>query len=366
MQEDKRKEKSRARVLTGFWVRVLCFAVLALSALGYAAYALTPKNDYGICSMLQYYKQPRDSIDVLVVGTSIGYAGVNTNVLWEEYGIAAYDLCSAEQPFWITYYQLKEALKTQRPKVILLDAKPAIYTQDYSKKGRIILSTYGILSPENRIGAIKASLENQSKLRDYVLMFPVLHNRYKQDFEADMLAFPPDNGGRGENWKGFIEEDNVEQHNRPSFVWNSVKRNINAREEEYVRKIFELAHEENIPLFVVCLPNPDYNNDHMYMNYLWSIAEEYNVSGIDGEIGINYNDVNLRFGLRYSSCFADWQHLNVKGSIVFSKKLGQDLKDRYDLPDRRGDETYETWQAAADEWYARLSEFESSGVEASQ
>ena len=365
MKEENRQEKSRARVLTGFWVRTLCFVVLAISALGYAAYALIPKSDYGICSMLNFYNQPRDSIDVLVVGTSIGYAGINTNVLWEEYGIAAYDLCSAEQPFWITYYQLKEALKTQKPKVILLDAKPAIYTQDYSKKGRIILSTYGILSPENRIAAIKASLEDQSKLRDYILIFPVLHNGYDKITE-DMFAFPPTNGDRGSNWKGFIEEDAVEQHSRPSFVWNNVRRNINAREEEYVRKIFELAEEEGIPLFVVCLPNPDYNNDHMYMNYLWSIAEEYNVSGIEGEIGINYNDFELRYGLRYSSCFADWQHLNVKGSIIFSKKLGEDLKARYDLPDRRGDEAYTTWQAAADEWYEKLPEFESSGVEAKQ
>ena len=363
MQEDKRQEKSRARVLAGFWARALCFVVLALLALGYAAYALTPKNDYGICSMLHYYRQPQDTVDVLVVGTSIGYAGVNTNVLWEEYGIAAYDLCSAEQPFWVTYYQLKEALKTQRPKVILLDAKPAIYTQDYGKKGRIILSTYGILSPENRIGAIRASLEDPGKLRDYLLMFPVLHNGYSK-IEPEMLAFPPDNGERGQNWKGFIEVDTVEQHSRPSLVWNSVRRNINEREEEYVRKIFELAKQEGIPLFIVCMPNPDYANDHMYMNYLWSLAKEYGASGLEDEVGINYNDPKLRFGLRYSSCFADWQHLNVKGSVIFSRRLGEDLKARYDLPDRRGDGNYASWQAAADEWYARLPEFESSGVEA--
>ena len=366
MQEGtERREKSRTGVLAAFWARALCFAVLAISALGYAAYALIPKHDYGICSMLHFYSQPRDTVDVLVVGTSIGYAGINPNVLWEEYGIAAYDLCSAEQPFWFTYYQLKEALKTQRPKVILLDAKPAIYTQDYSKKGRIILSTYGSLSPENRIAAIRASLEDPAKLRDYLLMFPVLHNGYDK-IEPQMLAFPPDNGGRGQNWKGYIEVDMVEQHSRPSFVWNRVRRNINAREEEYVRKIFELAREENTPMFLVCLPNPDYANDHMYMNYLWSLAEEYGVSGVEGEVGINYNQPDLRFGLRYSSCFADWQHLNVKGSVLFSKRLGEDLKARFDLPDRRGDERYASWQAAADEWYARYPTFESAGVEGSQ
>ena len=356
------REKRRAGVLAAFWARALCFAVLLAAALGYAAYALIPKYDYGICSMLNHYRQPRESVDVLVVGTSIAYAGINTNVLWEEYGIAAYDLCSAEQPFWDSYYILKEALKTQRPRLIILDAKPAIYTQDYSRRSRIIMSTFGILSPENRLGAIRASLEDPDEVRDYLLAFPVLHNGYSK-LEGSMLAFPPDNGDRGSAWKGFIEVDTVEKHSKPSFVWNSVKRPINAREEEYVRKIFALAKEEGIPLLLVCMPNPDYKEDHMYMNYLWHVAEEYGASGLEGEVGINYNHPDLRFGLRYSSCFADWQHLNVKGSMIFSKRLGEDLKARYDLPDRRGDPAWASWQEAADAWYARLLDFASSGLE---
>ena len=143
----------RKRVLAAFWARLVCFALLTLAALWYTAYVLIPKHDYGVCSMMHYYRQPRDTVDVLAVGTSIAYAGINTNVLWEEYGIAAYDLCSAEQPFWVTYYTLQEALKTQTPRVILLDAKPAMYTKDYSKRGRIIMSTFGIRSLDNRLGA---------------------------------------------------------------------------------------------------------------------------------------------------------------------------------------------------------------------
>lgn len=87
-----------------------------MALLAYAAYVLTPKYDYGICSMLNLYRQPENSVDVLAVGTSLFYAGINTNVLWDEYGIAAYNLCSAEQPFWVSYYTIREALKTQRPR----------------------------------------------------------------------------------------------------------------------------------------------------------------------------------------------------------------------------------------------------------
>ena len=346
---------SRKRQLAAFWLRLLCFVLLAVLTLSYANYVLTPKYDYGICSMTNLYRQPDHSIDVLAVGTSLLYAGVNTNILWDEYGIAAYNLCSAEQPFWVSYYVIREALKTQRPQVILLDAKPAIYTQDYSRHGRTILSTFGIRGLENRIGAILACVEKPRDAVNYILGLPEVHNNYADVTAAD-FRIPPDNGGRNANWKGYIESDGVERHQRPSLTWNNMCRNMNEREEEYARKIFELAQEEGIVLWLIGMPNPDYAHDHMYYNTLWSIAAEYGIQGV------NYNDPGMRFGLRYSSDFADWQHLNVKGSVTFSKKLGADLRAELDLPDRRGDTHYISYDACAQDWFEKYPFFESSGL----
>ena len=337
-----------------FLVRAVCFSLITVLVLLYAGYVLTPKDDFGICSMMNLYNQEDNSIDVLAVGSSLAYADINTNILWGDYGIAAYNLCSAEQPFWISYYVLKEALKTQTPRLILLDAKASTYTLDYSKRGRVILSTYGIRGLDNRIGAIKSCVENDENALDFLLQFGQIHANF-QDLTLSDFVFPPDNGGRGRSWKGFIEIDLVESHERPSLVWTSTKRNMNEREEEYARKIFELCIEKNIPILVVGMPNPDYAYDHMYYNALWAVAEEY------GIYGINYNDPDMRFGLRYSSDFADWQHLNVKGSITFSKQLGADLKYWFDIPDRRGDKKYASYEECAEIWFSKADEFESGG-----
>ena len=347
--------KTRTHQLVLFAVRLVCFALLTLLLFGYATYVLTPKHDFGICSMMNLYAQPEESIDVLTVGTSLAYAGINTNVLWSEYGIAAYNLCSAEQPFWVSYYTIREALKTQRPKVILLDAKPAVYTRDYSKRGRTILSTYGIRGVENRIGAMLACVERPSDALGYILGLPEVHSNYTRVEGRDFIL-PPDNGGRGVNWKGYIELDEVNRHQRPSFVWTDIKRNMNEREEEYARKIFEMVQAQGIELILIGMPNPDYAHDHMYYNALWSIAQEYGIRCI------NYNHPSLRYGLRYSSDFADWQHLNVKGSMTFSRQLATDLIKQLDLPDRRGDARYESYDACAADWYAKYPMFKSSGM----
>ena len=103
--------------------------------------------------------------------------------------------------------------------------------------------------------------------------------------------------------------------------------------------------------------NPDYANDHMYYNALEQIAAEYGISFM------NYNNPDFRFGLRYSSDFADWQHLNVKGSITFTRKLGQDLNSWFRMEDRRGDPKFDSWEECAQIWYEKYATFESSGWE---
>ena len=345
------KQPKNPRLKRGrFALRLILFTLVVALVCSYATYVLTPKHDFGICSMVNLYQQKQNTIDVLTVGTSLAYAGVNTNVLWSEYGIAAYNLCSAEQPFWVSFYTIKEALKTQQPKVILLDAKPAIYTRDYTKRGRTILSTYGIRGPENRIGAMLACVEKPEDALGYILGLPEVHSNYKKVKAKDFI-FPPDNGGRGTSWKGYIEIDEISHHQRPSLVWSGAKGNLNEREEEYARKIFELTKARGIELILVGMPNPDYANDHLYYNALWSIAQEYGIKGI------NYNHPDLRYGLRYSSDFADWQHLNVKGSVTFSRKLAEDLKGLLALPDRREDPLYESYQACAKAWYANYPFF---------
>ncbi len=362
-QTEKRKKRERREQTPGrkraaFFARALCFFVILAILATYAMYVLTPKYDYGICSIMNLYRQPKNSVDVLVVGTSLAYAGVNTNVLWQEYGIACYDLCGAELPFWTTYYLLREALKIQRPQLILLDAKAAVYTKEYSSHARTILSTFGILSPENRWGAIYACLKEKKDALNYILGLPAVHNRYT-DVEAKDFIAPPDNGERGETWKGFIEVDEKSEEElfRPTLTWNNVKQNITGNGETYVRKILALAQQEGIPLRIIAFPNPDYANDHKYYNKLWEIAGEYGVPYTNYN---HYEDKSVRFGLRYSSDFADWQHLNVKGGIKFSVKLGQDLLELYDLPDRRGDPAYASYDACAEQWFRKLPTFETA------
>ncbi len=346
------KKKSRKGALAGFWVRLVCFVLIAGAVLIYGSYVLTPKQEYGICPMTNLYMQPRDTVDVLVIGTSLAYSGCNTNVLWSLYGIASYDLCGAEQPFWETYYLLREALTLQSPQLIVLDAKAASYTKNYSTRARTIQHTFGILNPIHRTEAIFGCQEKAQDALGFVLAYPQIHNRYSE-IKGEDFVWPPSNQGRGPSWKGFIETDIVDPHERPYASTTSTK-SLKSRADEYVRKIFELAQAEEIPIVVVAFPNPDYANDALYYNSLWKVADEYSVPYI------NYNDSYMDIGLDYSMDFADWQHLNIRGGIKMGYRLGKDLRTYFHIPDRRGDPAYESYDVCLDIWKDKMYTYVSS------
>jgi hypothetical protein len=203
---------------------------------------------------------------------------------------------------------------------------------------------------DNRIGAILACVKDKQDALGYVLGLPKIHGNYNQ-ITLDDFIFPPNNGGRGASWKGFIEINDTVSYNRPSFEWATDERRMNQKEETYVRKIFELAKSEGIEIMLFSAPYPDYPSDHLYYNTLWRIADEY------GVFSTNYNHPDLRNMMNYSYDFSDSQHMNVKGSMAFSSRLGADLKKRYMLPDHRGEETYISYDECATIWSDTYPEY---------
>ena len=351
MSAENRTELSDNRKRIRFAIRLAGFLAAAAILLGYWSYVLTPKYDYGICSMLQYYALEPGTVDVLAVGTSLTYTDLNTNILWEEYGIAAYDLASAEQPFWSTYYYLKEAFRIQKPKVVLLDLKAITYLEDHVTPTRTVLSNYGILDPVDRWRAIYESAEPE-ELVDSLLAFPLIHSNHEGLTREDFII-PPSNGGRGSSWKGYIEKNATTAHVAPEmdFTFNTAL-NVNPHEAEYFEKILQLCIEEEVPVMLIGYPNADYMHDHLFYCTAFELAEPYGVSGI------NYNLPQNRTKINYSTDCADLQHLNIWGSIVFSRALAEDLRKLYDLPDHRGDPAYASYQECAEQWFAAFPKYD--------
>ena len=139
-------------------VKFIAGALILCVLLWQANRVLAVKYDDGIYSVAKFYELEDNSVDVLILGSSHAYMSFNTGVLWREQGISSYLLTASAQPLWNSYYYLKEALKTQTPKLIVLEGYRLLEEEEYQSAGFVIKSTYGLKWSRNRIDAIKASV----------------------------------------------------------------------------------------------------------------------------------------------------------------------------------------------------------------
>lgn len=101
---------------------IILFLLLLAGVTGAAGKIVSAKFINDSTTMINgFYAEDKNSIDVLVVGSSNAFCTIDPLVLYEEEGIAAYDFCSSSQPMNLSLLYVKEAFKKQTPKVVALE-----------------------------------------------------------------------------------------------------------------------------------------------------------------------------------------------------------------------------------------------------
>lgn len=291
------------------------------------------KSEDGIEQMRSFYKQKKNTVDVLFLGNSHVYCHIDTGILWDEHGMSSFDLGGAEAPAWTSYYYLKEALKTQKPKVIFYEASIAGMREDILLQPEVwsITNNYGMHLNINRFEQL---WNNTTKDMFFKLMIPLntTHARYNELQKDDFV-----DSNNSINYKGFDPRETVVECETPDVKNITEVLPFNEKHEKYIREIIALAKENNIPIVVMIAPYQLSENDQMHFNYLKQICEEEAVTYI------NYNELYDEIGLDFKSDMAEPLHLNMSGNKKWTEYLGNYIVNNYEITDHRGDNNYDSW-----------------------
>ncbi len=316
------------------------FIILTFALLWYLDGVLSIKSRHGIDQARALYYQPRNSIDVVMMGSSHIHCDIDTGLLWNKYGIASYDYSGAEQPLWCTYYYLKEFCKYQKPKVIVLDLYSPAHFKDDHQYEWLRENLYGMRFSINKLQMLFDSVEPE-RITEFFPAFASYHNRFTELTKADFL-YPITARKELRTFKGFTPYLNRNAQIRP-VLDEKASLGTTVKSEIYLSKIIEYSKEQDIELFLVVTPYITNDEDETVYNRFREIAEFY---------GLHFNSTNYDYdeiGLDFDQDFNDESHLNYWGAYKFTDYLGGQLKSRYDIPDRRGEAGYETWQANFEE-----------------
>lgn len=329
---------------------VIGFCLILLLVLGRVYKILSWKDSAGgyFTPVETFYGLDEDMVDVLFLGSSHCYCSIISSRLWDDYGIAGCSLSISGQDFASSYYWLKEALKTQKPKVVCLEMYYAGF-HGYLIEGNLyrnilpyhISSNYmqmvrDMTDEESGSLQTEAGIVDEGDRSSFLAKWPVIHTRYRelqrQDFTGPDILYM--------GFSALIDG----MHQSP-ITWTTDGSEpyegdeiLEIEEEKWLRKIIELTKANDIELCLFLAPMTVSREDQMRMNYVGALAEE------EGIPFLNFVDLREEVKIDPQQDFLDGGHVNYRGGAKVTDAIGRFLVQNYTMEDHRGDKKYELWE----------------------
>lgn len=273
-------------------------------------------NGYG-SDVISFYNLRNNSLDIIFFGSSHSYSSFSPDIIEEETGFISYNFATQQQPIYITYHYMIEALKTQKPKYFVLDTLMLTADEEYTTEGVVRDALDKMKFSKNKIEAIKVSVENKEDRMSYYLNIIKYHTRYSELNLNDIKIGLNQIGLKN---RGFISLPS----NNEIMIDNSELLNItdelkiSNKNLEYLEKIVKLAQENNITLIFVKTPCNLTEKQVKNINWIKEYSHKNDINFID--YNLNMNDLNLEIG-----DFYDYGHLSGTGAEKLSKDFSNYL-----------------------------------------
>lgn len=341
----KREKRDGGHVIKmGRCVRGLASVMMALLVFMRLGHVLAANYD-GNQSMDGFYQLEKDSVDVVFYGSSHVYSGINVAALWEDHGIAGYNMAGTMQTLWNSYYNMEETIKYQSPRLMVVDLYGILIEEEYCGSTNVIKNVSSMRFSFNKIRNVWNSVSHEEFL-SYLLSYPLTHDSYKGLGRGNYDEAVNNVGGKW--YKGYKPSYAVTRYDMlPQIKENSEKRIPAQKNRNYLDKMIRFAREHQIQLAFIVVPYEGIDDEEQQL-YQW--AEAY--AEENGVLFLNGNTSLEKMEFDPTTDFAEASHLNHSGACKFTAYLGQWLTEYCGLEDHRGDDRWDSWQKYSDCWNA--------------
>ncbi len=288
-----------------------------------------------------FYQEPKNKIETLFLGASVGAYAFSPIDLYRDYGICAFTIATQEQPIFASYYWLEETyrLHPETLKTVVFDVS------EFRKEAydSIIHKAFdGMKFSPVKLKAVMDYTDNDfSKAIAFLLPLNAYHSRWSEletlDFEK--YDFKKDNGTRGYEFttNTYVSyKDSFDEIKVLTTTLNKYAKPTKLKEEatEYFDKIHSFCKDKGIKLVLVKTPSNNWSSP--LHNAVQLIADKYELDFFDFNFSPIIDEIN--YVHPYES--REGMHTNYFGAAKIMKYLGEYLVKECDATDVRGNSDY--------------------------
>lgn len=278
-----------------------------------------------------FYEKKKNSLDVVFLGSSLCFCNINPNVLWNEYGIASCDFAASSQDLGFSYYYMKELFRRQKPKLIVVETGQA----NFDERTSGIISHFSIDPMRFGVPKIEAIFSRVKFSEMDEMFFDIVryHSRWAElsRFDYEYLL------GKKRSFMNGNESLMGAMRFSPALIGSKRKIEDYKLKDSAVNFMFKmnsLAKKNGANIFFIFAPILEQKDFDSVRVAMMSFLNKNNLDCYD------FTDDYEAIGTDFSTDYHDVHHMTYWGNVRFSKYLGKVLKERYDIPDRRGEDEY--------------------------
>ena len=315
-------------------VEIIAFCAITLLLLAWVNGVFRTPDDRPREWVTDFYHEAPNTLDVVAIGPSSMYTFWQPALAWDAFGFTSWNLTSPGMPYTAPLLMLKEALKTQNPKVFVVEAGTFLYEPTLSQLHAL---TDSLPWSSNKLTLIDESCDDLGmhgfdRLEFYL---PILrfHKRWTS-LRLDNIL-PPDHIYKGSTYYGTFLKNSADFEYDYEDTGTAVPP---SGQLSYLVAFLDYCKANHLAVVFLAAPNTVDNKEEL--QYVRSVVEGY---GYPFVMAIEHMD---EIGLKIPEDFYNDTHTNLHGSIKCIAWFGRYLKNHFDLPDHRGKKGYLPWDEA--------------------
>lgn len=341
------KKTSRGKYLKRA-AAVSAMIICVLVSLLLMQYYLCIPNSFDENRVMMLHKEPENTIDVLLIGSSATYSGFASAYAYEKYGFTSYPYAIGGATCTMWKPALMDTLRTQKPKLVVVDVFGGGY--DAEMIGSRVNQVYTIMAhypmSAEKIALAKEIDRNIEKATAASLLFPML--RYHLSVAPNMRnikarlraeSFGP-SPLKGIETKTRIRK--LAKIDKSAFETGSME--LEGDADRIVRDFLDYCKEKDIQVLFVKYPlvlkknEPEEIDVTLRANRILEIAEEY------GYPALNLEEKFYEIGLKENGDFYNHGHANVYGQKKVTEYLAKFIRDEMGIgPTDLSEENRAAW-----------------------
>ena len=288
-----------------------------------------------------FYSLEKDSVDVMFVGSSHVYNGINPLVFYEVTGLKGFDLATSNQDMAMGYRVVEEIFRYQTPKYLVMETQSFFYNPfHFDMCDPYYKMTYDDMRwTRSKLDGLNEWLAFSTNEKLINRVFPLFdyHSRWDElswdDFFSKRLAtniegycytfYPYPN-----EFKGYAIEEKYADIAPICF--------------EYFDKIKQICDEHGTTIILVSIPDGKTNSTRADMMFDLAVSR-----------GVSFYDYNSKEGFAKTGVleneWRDLSHLNATGANKFTRVFAYTLIDEKKIETREASD--ELWNEKVKNWY---------------